>query len=172
MFPALEPGSFLPARTSPKLTHAKPRHPALPSHCPPWHWGGLSFPPCSPAFPCRSPGAEAVPHRWPRVPALPAQLRPHRGSIYSFYPILDAQPAPADLDLKFSRRLEPFCSWILGWRCFRHSGSGSCRRRHSPRRRGRRSWLRVGITAQPETVGLVPWAGRAAELLQLFLCCL
>lgn len=40
----------------------------------------------------------------------------------------------AEPDLKFSQCLEPFCSWILGWRCFRDSGSRSCRRCHSARR--------------------------------------
>lgn len=96
--------------------------PAPPSHCP---------------FPSRSPGPEAVSLSWPGVPAPPAQLWPHRGSIYSFYPVLDARLAPADLDLRSSRCLEPFCSWILGWRCFRDLGS-RCRRCHSPWRCGRR----------------------------------
>lgn len=125
VFPALEPGSFLPDRTCPKLSHPKPRDPAPPSHCP---------------FPSRSPSPEAVSLSWPCVPAPPArlaQLWPHRGSIYSFYPVLAARLAPADLDLRSSRCLEPFCSWILGWRCFRDLGS-RCRRCHSPWRCGRR----------------------------------
>lgn len=116
----------------------------------------------------------------PAPPAPPA--RPGSGhtvaAFIRFYPVLDAQLAPADPHPKSSRCLEPFCSWILGWRCFRDSGSPSCRRGDSPgdvAGEGTGSWLRVGIRAQPETgetLGLVPWAGRAANLLQPFLCCL
>lgn len=93
VFPAPESGSFLPDRTCPKLSHPKPRDPAPPSHCP---------------FPSRSPSPEAVSLSWPCVPAppaRPAQLWPHRGSIYSFYPVLAARLAPADLDLRSSRCL-------------------------------------------------------------------
>lgn len=177
VFPAPGPASFLPGRTSPKLTHPKPRDPAAPSHCPPRDWGttrrgGLPFALCSPALTSRSPSPQAVPPGWPRVPALPAQrapLRPHCGSIYSFYPVLDAQQS------RISNSPSAWSPSAPGFWAGDASGIQGVEAAGSVTAHGEggRSWLRVGVTAQPgmgQPVGLVPGAERAANLLQLFLC--
>jgi len=84
---------------------------------------GLPFFLSRPAFTSRSQSLQAVTQTRPRMPCQP-WLRPRQHS-FALHAVLGALPG---LGPTFSRCLEPFCSWVLGWSCFKRWGSQRCRR--------------------------------------------
>lgn len=63
-------------------------------------------------------------------PASAASSAP--ATLWQHLFVLSRAGCSAEQDLKFFQCLEPFCSWILGWRSFRDSGTRNCRKCHSP----------------------------------------